>query len=183
MNLGSIFFIGLFSLFLAGVSQSSAFGWGVFIVVLGVYVWGKTAAGYAAQRKKHAGQIKFADLRDDSRFNWADDAGWLGKAVGTSHYAAALDRINRTPGDTVTTALLLVPDPDNPHDENAVAVCHSNGLMLGHLDRSDNTEYLKKLRKAAGRKCIATVNARVGCFKDEKTGERMHFIRLAPNDS
>lgn len=182
MGIAAIFVLGIFSIFLAGASRSPTFGWLFFFGTLAAVYWVKTTNRKAAKRNRDAAQIKFMDLGNDTRFKWPDDAGWLGKAVGTSHYKAALDRLNCRPGSTIETTLLLVPEPNNPHDENAIAVCTEAGMMLGHISAQDNTAYIKKLRKAAGSKRIASTRARVGCFRDEKTDERMHFIRLVPND-
>lgn len=182
MGIAGIVVLGFLSMFLAGASRSPTFGWLFFFGTLGAVYWVKTTDRKAAKRNRDAAQIKFIDLGQDTRFDWPDDAGWLGKAVGTSHYQAALDRLNSKPGSTIETTLLLVPEPNNPHDENAIAVCTEAGMMLGHISAQDNTAYIKKLRKAAGSKRIASTRARVGCFRDEKTDERMHFIRLVPND-
>lgn len=175
-----LFCIACYSI--SNITGSAAVGW-VFLIGIPIFMlWARHLAGERTQRDREAAQIKFMDLGNDTRFKWPDDAGWLGKAVGTSHYKAALDRLNCRPGSTIETTLLLVPEPNNPHDENAIAVCTEAGMMLGHISAQDNTAYIKKLRKAAGSKRIASTRARVGCFRDEKTDERMHFIRLVPND-
>lgn len=182
MGIAGIVVLGFLSMFLAGASRSPTFGWLFFFGTLAAVYWVKTTNRKAAKRNRDAAQIKFMDLGEDTRFEWPDDAGWLGKAVGTSHYMAALDRVNNQIGKTVEIVVLLVPEPNNPHDEHAIAVCTEDGMILGHIAKTNCRAYAKKLSKAAGKKCVASTRARVGCWMDEKTGDTGHFIRLIPND-
>ena len=64
--------------------------------------------------------------------------------VGESHYQEALRATSRIcsagPEGRPAFAGLLVPEPDNPYDENAIAVYSANG-RLGYLSRDNALEY------------------------------------------
>jgi hypothetical protein len=63
----------------------------------------------------------------------------LVRAVGVSHYQPALLEIaGAAPGAEVRVPrrAALVPQPDNPHDRNAVAV-EVGGRLVGYLARDD----------------------------------------------
>jgi hypothetical protein len=69
------------------------------------------------------------------------------EVVGESWYQAALWRLSGgTAGDKVRcdTVAVLVPEPTNPHDPNAVAV-HIDGYLVGYLPRVVAQEYLPGL--------------------------------------
>jgi hypothetical protein len=54
--------------------------------------------------------------------------------VGLGHYTAAVrDTVKAAPADGIMAALLL-PEPSNPHDPNAIAVYMAGGLV-GHVPR------------------------------------------------
>lgn len=57
---------------------------------------------------------------------------------GESFYQENLSQIVREVGRRVHA--VLVPEPDNPYDKNAVAVW-VNGLQVGHLGREDAAVY------------------------------------------
>lgn len=70
------------------------------------------------------------------------------EVVGESFYQAALWRLSGgTVGDKIRcdTVAVLVPEPANPHDPNAVAV-HIDGHLVGYLQRGVAQEYLPGLR-------------------------------------
>jgi hypothetical protein len=64
--------------------------------------------------------------------------------VGESHYQEALRATSRSCSigrdSRPTFTAVLVPEPDNPYDSNAVAV-HSSVGKLGHLSRESAAEY------------------------------------------
>jgi len=67
------------------------------------------------------------------------------EVVGESHYQRALWQIvgdEFTPRDPVRyeVVALLVPEPDNPYDANAVRIV-VDGLLVGYLSRSDAARY------------------------------------------
>ena len=59
--------------------------------------------------------------------------------VGESHYQEALREVGGREPTGVEFSVLLLPDPKNPHDENAVRVDESGkrGATIGYLSRSD----------------------------------------------
>jgi hypothetical protein len=74
------------------------------------------------------------------------------EVVGESHYLTELWTIvgaEFQPGDHVRydTVAVLIPEPDNPYDSNAIAVT-INGLKVGYLSRDDARRYLPGLRDA-----------------------------------
>jgi hypothetical protein len=75
--------------------------------------------------------------------------------VGESNYQDALWRIcGGRPGSRVQyqVVALLVPEPDNPHDPNAICV-HIDGHRVGYLSRGTAVEYgpgLYRLMQASG---------------------------------
>lgn len=44
------------------------------------------------------------------------------------------------------TRLLLVPDPENPHDRNAIKIVTTSGLMLGFVPKVDNVGVWERIR-------------------------------------
>jgi HIRAN domain len=69
----------------------------------------------------------------------------LVRVVGTSHYQEALlDLTGGRAGDEeirVQKVALFVPEPDNPHDPNAIAV-KIDGRLVGYLSRDENKRWL-----------------------------------------
>lgn len=108
--------------------------------------------------------------------------------VGESHYQDALEQLagGRTEdGARVETTALLIPQPDNPYDSNAVAVW-ADGKQVGHLSR-ENAEILQSkiidinTRRNRAAACRAVV---VGGW-DRGGGDRGHFgikIFIDPHD-
>src|SRR4051794_16702307 len=67
----------------------------------------------------------------------------LVRAVGTSHYQDALLALTGRQGDEevrVDKLAVFVPEPDNPHDPNAIAV-HVDGHLVGYLAREENVRW------------------------------------------
>lgn len=74
--------------------------------------------------------------------------------VGESHYQDALRATSRTckpgSGGRRTFTAVLVAEPQNPYDANAIAVFSSHG-KLGHLSREDAIEYQPVLKEVTRR--------------------------------
>lgn len=73
-------------------------------------------------------------------------------AVGESHYQAALAAIagaKRRGGVTVEIQAVLVREPDNPYDGNAVAVYAAGGGKVAYLSRDDALAYSGLLEACA----------------------------------
>src|SRR4051812_39684288 len=67
----------------------------------------------------------------------------LVRVVGTSHYQDVLLALTRRQGDEevrVEKLAVFVPEPDNPHDPNAIAV-HVDGQLVGYLAREENVRW------------------------------------------
>ena len=70
------------------------------------------------------------------------------EVVGESHYQDALWRVaggRTTERVRVETEAMLVREPDNPHDSNAISV-QIDGATVGYLCRDDARKYLPGLR-------------------------------------
>jgi hypothetical protein len=79
--------------------------------------------------------------------------------VGESFYQDALDRIcggKDEDGHNKETSARLVPEPHNPHDKNAVAVCIS-GEVIGYLDKQRAKRYGDILHGSVIEKCPALI--------------------------
>jgi HIRAN domain len=65
------------------------------------------------------------------------------RVVGTSHYQDAMLELAPREADEairVEKVAVLVPEPDNPHDPNAIAV-HIDGRLVGYLSREENVRW------------------------------------------
>jgi hypothetical protein len=65
------------------------------------------------------------------------------RVVGTSHYQDALLELAPREADEeirVQAIAALVPEPDNPHDPNAIAV-HIDDRLVGYLSREENARW------------------------------------------
>ena len=59
------------------------------------------------------------------------------------------------------TTARLVPEPDNPHDPNAIAV-HVDGRLVGYLGRDENRRWLDVIPQDAVVACEAMIAGRPG---------------------
>jgi hypothetical protein len=68
----------------------------------------------------------------------------LVRVVGTSHYQDALLELSGRQGDEeirLEKIAVFIPEPDNPHDPNAIAV-QIDGRLVGYLSRDENRRWL-----------------------------------------
>src|SRR4051794_685699 len=68
----------------------------------------------------------------------------LVRVVGTSHYQDALLALSGRKHDEeirLDKVATFVPEPDNPHDPNAIAV-QIDGHLVGYLSRDENRRWL-----------------------------------------
>ena len=68
----------------------------------------------------------------------------LVRVVGTSHYQDALLELSGRQADEeirVQKVAVFVPEPDNPHDPNAIAIKIEDRLV-GYLSRDENRRWL-----------------------------------------
>lgn len=100
--------------------------------------------------------------------------------VGESNYGreihGLLPRRLSASGTEVTVDVVLVREPTNRHDRNAVAVRASTGIV-GYLPREEAARYAAALDLLAGRGMCAQARARVwGCIREEGEPSRMTFV-------
>jgi hypothetical protein len=68
--------------------------------------------------------------------------------AGESHYQETLRELADRLGPDGVLRARLAPEPDNPHDDNAVAVCVDDGLAkIGYLPRQVAANYQPRLLK------------------------------------
>ena len=87
----------------------------------------------------------------------------LVRVVGTSHYQGALLALTKRRGDEEirhNAIATFVPEPDNPHDANAVAI-HVEGVLVGYLSRDENKRW-GDIVKAGGVEAEAMIAGRGG---------------------
>lgn len=97
--------------------------------------------------------------------------------VGESYYQDALTKVTggrRSHGVDMNCVAMLIPEPTNEYDRDAVAVT-INGLKVGHLSREEARYYrplVDRTIKAAG---VATVEARICGGWDRGASDRGSF--------
>lgn len=78
------------------------------------------------------------------------------RIVGSRYYPGASTALA---GIRARTVLRLVPEPDNPHDKDAIAVHLPAGprssVKLGHLPRNDAAAVARALREGLSPECRA----------------------------
>lgn len=79
------------------------------------------------------------------------------RIAGFNHYDGASDALMKM---RAQTRLLLIPQPDNPHDKNAIRIVTTTGLMLGHVPKVDNPGVWERLKDK---------DVLVRCFKTSDT--------------
>jgi hypothetical protein len=80
----------------------------------------------------------------------AGDGLFRVEVVGESHYQAVLEEIcggHTEKGVRHDCVAMLVPEPENPHDRNAIRV-DINGRTVGYLSRADAVGYRDGLNLA-----------------------------------
>ncbi len=108
--------------------------------------------------------------------------------VGEGSYQGSLERLagGRTtdgPRDRDHTAILL-PEPTNPYDPNAVRVAvltaSGDGATIGYLSREDAVDYRPVIDRLAAEGKVAACRASIGGGWDRGSGVRGNFgVRLS----
>ena len=83
--------------------------------------------------------------------------------VGTSHYQPALIELSGRRGDDeirVEATATLVPEPDNPHDPNAIAV-QIQDRLVGYLSRDENPRWQEVVKQLAEHDHVAAAEAMI----------------------
>lgn len=136
--------------------------------------------GYLALRK-HAGSSMFSRRRvDDSAY--LDGGGlYAVEVVGESHYQDNLRTIAGGPqkySAHIETTATIISETDNPHDPNACRV-EINGLVVGHLSRTDARTYRAQLARAGRPQAVVHTPALIAGGWDNGPDDRGPFgVRL-----
>jgi hypothetical protein len=94
----------------------------------------------------------------------ACDGGFGVAIVGESYAQSALKALagpRRQRGEDVVFTAVLVPDPDNPHDSNAVRVNIHNGAHVGYLSREDAVSYRASIEILIARHDVGLCRAKL----------------------
>lgn len=137
------------------------------LVALAVALWVLTKLLRAASRRS------VGNIRRGGTFET--------EVVGESHYQAALARICggiTEDGAHHRCQAVLIPEPDNPNDRNAVRV-EIDGATVGYLNRQQAKAYQKELRRQRLSGRTLTVEAVIQGGWDRGGGDRGMFgVRL-----
>ena len=98
------------------------------------------------------GRIKFAPVDANVTF------GRTIEVVGESFREAELNRLHRHLGAYTRVVAALVPEPENPHDRNAVAV-YLYGVPVGYLGRQDAAGLVGAVGRTIAEREACAVNA------------------------
>lgn len=110
----------------------------------------------------------------------------LVNVAGESHYQDALRQIagevsENEPQVRHTTEAILEPEPENPHDPNAVVV-RIDGHKVGYLPRAEAVAYGPMLKALTERGRAAAAEAVVAGRTDATTSNLGVFLRLPAPD-
>jgi collagen type III alpha len=91
--------------------------------------------------------------------------GWAGTEVaGESHYASSIRGLFgknfKATGTEIVVTAQLIPEPQNPHDRNAVGVW-VGGSQVGHLPREEAARYAPVIAALTAQGWLPQVSARV----------------------
>lgn len=107
----------------------------------------------------------------------------VGEAFREAEVTAALGRRPRLDEEIEEVyEALLVPEPDNPHDPNAVSV-RVNGHVIGYLDRDAAQVYRPIFHRIAASGMVATTTARIWAvvresWEDERRARFFSNVRI-----
>lgn len=100
------------------------------------------------------------------------------RVVGTSYYQPALAGIaDGTRGPPEMLTAVLVPEPDNPHDRNAVRV-DIGGVAVGYLARPAAKAFRSALREIGLRDRATSCAARLVGGRDREDASAIVGVRL-----
>lgn len=120
------------------------------IILVALYPFRNRLKAWAdeVEQKNKAAAQQAAAHRAATPYFWPVDEGNT-HVAGTGHYQGALKTIAADHGNTraeVYCIALLIPDPDNPHDDQAVRV-EIDGATVGHLPRDHAASFRKRLAR------------------------------------
>lgn len=126
------------------------------------------AAGGAPQQVRAASRPAAPVVAPSGRFElWGQTGAYGVDVVGESFYADHLRRLVAGQQSPYFVPAMLVRQPANPHDANAVAVV-AGGAQVGHLSRQDAAAYAPVLDALAARGVAGTVDALISWWDDDE---------------
>lgn len=154
-------------------------GFVTIIFVLTYFVKGGGNSKGRSRKSENGNRISngsLALLSKPPAFHWQDGANFDLEVVGESFYQPQLSAlVGSTGGDWVEVPRVatLVPEDDNTHDKNAVAI-YIGSMQVGYLSRDDAQSFRRRLaaKKMSGQPttCDAiikgggTVNGKIASF-------------------
>lgn len=103
--------------------------------------------------------------------------GWTVEVVGESNFQSAIAGHYRRSGGVdsdLKCEAELVPEPTNPHDENAIPV-QIGGLTVGYLPRDRAKEYRAQIAKLPQLNAAISCSAKIVGGHQLEDGEPAHF--------
>lgn len=119
----------------------------------------------------------FTPPQAEPAFDWPSLGKYEAEVVGESHYQPALKAIVGDHGDesaNMPVQALLVPEPDNPYDKQAIKV-EINGMKVGHLSRESARTFHRRLAAKNVAKQTTRCGAMVTGGWVDKSGQRMSY--------
>lgn len=74
----------------------------------------------------------------------------------------------------VSLPAVLVPEPDNPHDQNAISV-RVRGQVVGYIERADTKKYLKDVQRVTASGHAPVVTARIWMVRRDHREDGTRF--------
>lgn len=107
--------------------------------------------------------------------HWPATGEFEVEVVGESNYQRALSK-HASHSDYGTTACLAVlwPQPNNPHDKQAVAVLVDDDVV-GYLNRDDARSFRYRLKRLGMTGATTSCDARIMGGGTRRDGERLYF--------
>ena len=135
------------------------------LVLFGGVVWGLARLLGIGRPARSAPAAVVHELEGDGDFET--------DVVGESYYQDALEAIagpKTKSGVELEVKARLVPEPENPHDANAVAV-YIEGRKVGHLPRDMAAEWVATLARRGDPQRVIEVDASItGGWRRERRG-------------
>ncbi len=157
-------------------------GWWLFFVACAVLAW--YVAAQMRSPKMKAPRVPLVHMRHLMKDVDGVQAVWLSpetelEVVGESFYADHLEGLAEAglAGAGPTLVAWLSPEPDNPHDSNAVAV-KINGGQVGHLSRDNAKKWQPALIAL-----MADRGAPIACAAEVRGSTRLGVFLRVPHDA
>lgn len=146
-------------------------------LIAALFGWGRLppASRSAPVRRGPARQRPTVAVPEDGPVYLSQSRDYDFDIVGESNYQEAIRKAAGGYGAWTERVVLLVPEPDNRHDGNAVRV-ECDGEALGYLPAEKAAAYLKRLEQLGARGRTATCAAYLVNYS-KKSG-KMSSVRL-----